>query len=272
MGTGRIEGKSAIVTGGARGIGKAIVHKLVSEGGKVVIADVLVDEAKKTAEEYRSLGKIEVVAYDALDVKQAPMIVDFAVKTFGRLDILVNNAGVQKRSPSIAVTEETFDWVMDIDIKAPFFCSQAAAQAMRQTGGGKIVSISSGNSRMMNPGRAPYCIAKAGINAMTQVLAAEWAMYNVNVNAVAPGFIDTAITRKGIQTGILAWDQVFSVTPMERLATTDEIADSVFFFVTDEARYVTGQVLFCDGGWSIGVLPNALDYVKHPEKYDVDNK
>ena len=269
---GRIEGKTAIVTGGARGIGKGIVKKLLQEGGRVVIADILVDEAKKTADEYKSLGQVEVVEYDALDVKQAEAIATFAVKTFGKLDILVNNAGVQKRGPSIDFTEEAFDWVMDIDIKAPFFCSQAAAREMRKTGGGKIVSISSGNSRMMNPGRAPYCIAKAGINAMTQVLASEWAMHNINVNAVAPGFIETAIVQKGFKMGILSREQILSITPIPRLATEAEVADVVFYFVTDEARYVTGQVLFCDGGWSTGILPGALDYVKNPEKFDRDNQ
>ncbi len=268
MQSGRVAGKVALVTGGARGIGKAIVEKLLREGAKVAIADVLVDEARKTAAEFAPLGRVEAVAYQALEVKEAAAIVDFAVKTFGRLDILINNAGVQRRCPSIDISEEAFDWVMDIDIKAPFFCSQAAARAMRGTGGGRIVSIASGNSRMMNPGRAPYCIAKAGVNAMTQVLAAEWAMYNINVNAVAPGFIETAMVRKGFALGILSEEQILSITPIQRLATEAEVADSVFFFVTDEARYVTGQTLFCDGGWSTGILPNALDYVRNPEKYD----
>ncbi|MCL2001486.1 MAG: glucose 1-dehydrogenase [Planctomycetes bacterium] len=270
MGTGRAEGKIALVTGGARGIGKAIAKKMLREGAKVVIADVLTDEAKKTAAEFAPLGVAEVVAYQALEAGQAELIVDFAVKTFGRLDILVNNAGVQKRCPAIDISEEVFDWVMDIDLKAPFFCSQAAARAMRGTGGGRIVSIASGNSRMMNPGRAPYCIAKAGINAMTQVLAAEWAMYGINVNAIAPGFIETEIVKRGFKLGILSEAQILSVTPIQRLATEDEVADSVFFFVSDEARYVTGQTLFCDGGWNTGILPNALDYIRHPEKYDRD--
>ena len=268
MAGGRIQWKTASVTGGARGIGKAIVRKLLSEGWKVIIADILADEAGRTSEEFAGLGESRAVAYDARKVEDAESVVSSALDAFGRLDILINNAGVQRRRPSIDMTEEIFDYVMDIDVKAPFFMSRAAAKAMRESGGGRIVSISSGNSRMMNPGRAPYCIAKAGVNAMTKVLAGEWAMYNINVNAVAPGFIETEIVKRGFGMGILTRDQITSVTPIERLATMDEVADSVFFFVTDEARYVTGQILFCDGGWSTGILPGALEYVKHPEKFD----
>ena len=270
MSVGRIKGKSAIVTGGARGIGKAIVRKLLSEGARVMIADILADEAKKTAKEFSALGEARTVAYDAGRTPDAEAAVQAAVVAFGRLDMLVNNAGVQKRLPAIDMTEEIFDHVVDIDMKAPFFMSAAAARAMRDTGGGRIVNISSGNSRMMNPGRAPYCMAKAGVNAMTRVLAAEWAMYNINVNAIAPGFIETEMVKRGLSLGILTKEQISAVTPIERLADMDEVADSAFFFLTDEARYVTGQILFCDGGWSTGILPGALDYVKHPEKYDSD--
>lgn len=273
MATGRIAGKTALVTGGAMGIGKAVAKKILKEGGSVAIADINMDASTKTVEELSGLGGIRAVAYDASHANQSEecaRIVEFTVKEFGQLDILVNNAGVQRRCPSISMSEKDFDWVMSIDIKAPFFCSQAAARAMRDRGG-KIVSISSGNSRMVNPGRAPYCIAKAGINAMTRVLAAEWAMYGINVNAVAPGFIDTALMRRGVEMGILSLDAINSVLPMERLATEDEVADSVFYFITDEAAYVTGQTLFCDGGWSTDILPNALDYIKHPERFDTDS-
>jgi NAD(P)-dependent dehydrogenase (short-subunit alcohol dehydrogenase family) len=133
---------------------------------------------------------------------------------------------------------------------------------MRKYGGGKIVSISSGNSRMMNVGRAPYCISKTGINAMTSILGAEWAMYNIRVNAIAPGWIKTAMVKRGLSLKAINQEQIMSVSPVGRWGTEAEIADLALFLVSDRSTYVVGQTIFCDGGWSTGILPNALDYIR----------
>lgn len=259
----RFDGQVAIVTGGARGLGESFVERFASDGAKVVICDILEEDAKALQSRLRDEGKdISIFITDLRQLENIKKLMAFAVNTYGRLDILVNNAGVNKVMPAIEMTEEIFDWILDIDLRTPFFCSVEAAKIMMKNGGGKIVNISSGHSRMMNIGRAPYCIAKTGINAMTAVLGAEWAIKGVRVNAVAPGWIKTAIPAKAIANGLLNEEQVFSISPVKRWGNAEEIANVVCFLASDEASYIVGQTYFVDGGWSTGILPNALDYFK----------
>lgn len=257
----RFEGQVAIVTGGGRGLGATFVEHFAREGAKVVICDILEDDAKTLSQDLNKKGmNTTFFITDLRDIDNVKNLMNFAVETFGGLDILVNNAGVNKVMPAIDMTEEVFDWILDIDLRTPFFCAVEAAKIMMKNGGGKIVNISSGNSRMMNIGRAPYCIAKAGINAMTGVLGAEWAIKGVRVNAVAPGWIKTAMPSKALANGLLNEEQVFSISPVKRWGTEDEIANMVCFLASDEASYIVGQTYFVDGGWSTCILPNALDY------------
>lgn len=258
----RLQGKGAVVTGGARGIGYAIARKLCSEGARVVIADIL-DETPEAAASLRGEG-FEAAEFvgDLSKVETIYNMMEFAVQRWGSLDLLVNNAGMQKPLTSLQMTEDLFDTIMGINIRAPFFCCQAAAKKMKEQGGGVIVNISSGNSRMVNVGRAPYTISKTGVNALTAVLGAEWAMFGIRVNAVAPGLIRTALSENGIRSGALNEQAAMSVVPMNRWGTLEEVADSVCFLASDEARYITGQTLFVDGGWNTGMMPNALDFVR----------
>jgi NAD(P)-dependent dehydrogenase (short-subunit alcohol dehydrogenase family) len=263
----RFEGQVAIVTGGARGLGEKMVERFAGEGAKVVIADILSDEAEKTAERMRAAGsEVSVYSADLREKANIDKMIVFAVDTYGRLDVLVNNAGVNRLMPAVEMTEEVYDWILDVDLKTPFFSSIAAARHMMEHGGGRIVNISSGNSRMMNIGRAPYCIAKAGINAMTSILAAEWAIKGVRVNAVAPGWIKTAIPAHALKVGLLDEEQVLSVSPVKRWGKEEEIAAVVCFLASDDASYIIGQTVFADGGWSTGILPNALDYFEKPRR------
>ena len=259
----RFLSKIAVVTGSARGLGERMAAKFCSEGAKVILVDMLEEELGNTVKRLNDAGG-QAIAYvaDLREYENIQKMIDFAEEKFGRLDILVNNAGVNKLLPAIEMTEEVFDRILDIDLRTPYFCSIAAAKVMMKNGGGKIVNISSGNSRMMNVGRSPYCIAKAGINAMTSVLGAEWAMHGIRVNAVAPGWIKTAMPSLALKTGLLTEEQVLSISPVQRWGTEEEIANVVCFLASDDASYMVGQTVFADGGWSTGILPNALDYFK----------
>ncbi len=262
----RFTDRIVIVTGGARGLGASFVDRFAAEGAKVVICDLLEQEAKAKADAVRALGQ-EATAFatDLREVANIKKLMQFTLDTYGRLDVLVNNAGVNKVMPAIELTEEIYDWIVDIDLRTPFFCALEAAKIMMKQKKGKIVNISSGNSRMMNIGRAAYCIAKAGINAMTGVLGAEWASHGINVNAVAPGWILTAIPAKALAAGSLNEEQIMSISPVQRWGKAEEIANVVAFLASDEASYIVGQTYFVDGGWSTCILPGALDYFKDKE-------
>ena len=252
-----IDGRNAVVTGGARGIGKAIVRRLSDCGARVLIVDVEGELGQQTAEEMSADGgQVESIEGDVSDVDTVREVFAEADRRMGSIDILVNNAGIQIRRPSTDFTESDWDRLMDLNLKAVFFCAQAAAKVMIAHGGGAIVNISSGNSRNMMPERAPYCISKAGVNALTAVLGLEWAPLGVRVNAVAPGWIETEMVREGMRLGVVNERQILSVTPIGRLANADEIANVVAFLASDEASYVVGHTIFVDGGWSAVGLPN----------------
>lgn len=251
-----LKNKRVLVTGGARGIGLAIASGFAKGGASVFLADVNGELAHESAEVLKSKYQIICSGYQA-DVSSCESIkelFDSVNREWGGLDILINNAGVQIRQPSAEFEEMNWDRLMQINLKGAFYCAQAAAKIMKQ--GGAIVNISSGTSVMTTPGRAPYVISKAGINAMTAVLAAEWAGDNIRLNAVAPGWIMTDMVKDGICMGIVSEKQILSAVPMKRLADPGEIADVVIFLASDEASYVTGQTLFVDGGWSALGLPD----------------
>ena len=255
-------GKNVIVTGGARGIGEAIAKKLVSLGARVVLADVRPGAAEETAARFRASGA-EAYGIDLDVTRNAEIEKGFvwAAEKLGSIDLLVNNAGIQIRNPSFDFLESDWDKLMGINLKAVFFCAQAAARLMRDRKKGGIVNISSGTSLNATPGRAPYVISKAGVNALTAVLGAEWAPFGIRVNAVAPGWIYTDMVKDGIRLGVVSENQILSVTPIGRMATPEEIASVVAFLGCEESRYIIGQTIFVDGGWTAIGLP-INDYIK----------
>lgn len=252
----RFKEKIVYITGAARGIGRSIAECFVAEGAKVIISDINIEEAEKTAKELSQNGsEVSAIYANVSKLEDIEKSFQFIKEKYGRLDVLVNNAGIQIRNPSLDFKEEDWDKLIDINLKAVFFSSQAAAKLMIENDGGKIVNISSGTSVNTTPGRAPYVISKAGVNALTAVLAAEWATHNIRVNAVAPGWIYTNMVEDGFRLGVVSKKQIMSVVPMMRFATTKEIADSVIYLASDEASYITGHTLFVDGGWNALGMP-----------------
>ena len=262
----RLDGKVALITGGARGIGFGIAKKFVEEGARVVIADVLCEESTQAAEELGGMAQ----AYQ-IDLRSRQAIFDMADAVhaqYGHIDILVNCAGVARPCPTMKLPEDLLDEVIDINMKAPLFCCQAVGRHMRKDGGGSIVNISSGNTRMINVGRVPYGITKGAVNLLTQQLGAEWAMYNIKVNAIAPGWIRTEMVERPLKAGILDEKKILSVSPIGRFGQVEEVANLACFLSCDESDYIVGQIIFADGGWNTGIMPDGLDYVRENDKME----
>lgn len=255
-----LRGKIAIVTGGARGLGKAMAERLAIEGVHVVIADRLREETQETVSAFRGKGyDVDFIIVDLLDVAQINEMVDEVVKKYGRIDILVNNAGVQIRKKAVEFTENDWDTLMGVNLKAYYFASCAAARHMIKAGSGAIVCTSSENSARFTSKRTLYAVSKGAVNAMVGALAVEWARYGIRINAVAPGFIDTEMHRTAIAQGVLNDDELLTVLPNKRLLLADEIADAVCYLASDDASGVVGQVLFVDGGCNVNCLPESKE-------------
>lgn len=243
-----LSGKVALITGSARGIGKAIALELANHGAKVVINDILPkNEIDKTLEEIRKSGDRAIgIRADITIFEEVESMVKEIINKFGKIDILVNNAGIIRDSLLIRMKEEDWDAVININLKGTFNCSKTVAKyMMRQKSGGKIVNISSVIGLVGNIGQANYAASKAGIIGLTKSIAKELALRNINVNAIAPGFIETDMTKKLSEKVRKDLQQQI---PLKRLGTVKDIAKVVYFLVSDNANYITGQVINVDGG------------------------
>ena len=247
-----LKGKAAIVTGGAMGIGEAITFRLAVGGASVMIADISLEAANKVVDQIKSRGgKAEAIYADAGSANDARKVAQATVDTFGRLDILVNNAGIFPFSPALETTEALWDKVLGINLKGAFFFAQAASQQMIKVGhGGKIINIASilGLVGGGDPGRAPtlaYNTTKGGVISFTRSLAVEWAQYTINVNATAPGFFPTKMTR-----GVLAaaGDAIAERAPLRRVGGSEDIKGLAALFASDASAFITGQTVAVDGG------------------------
>ena len=243
-----LSGKVALITGSARGIGKAIALELANHGAKIVINDILPkNEIDKTLEEIRKSDDQAIgIRADITIFKEVESMVKEIINKFGKIDILVNNAGIIRDSLLIRMKEEDWDAVININLKGTFNCSKTVAKhMMRQKSGGKIVNISSVIGLVGNIGQANYAASKAGIIGLTKSIAKELALRNINVNAIAPGFIETDMTKRLSEKVIKDLQQQI---PLKRLGTVKDIAKVVYFLVSDNANYITGQVINVDGG------------------------
>jgi len=238
--------KVALVTGGAQGIGLTIAEALAGDGAHVVLGDVNLEGAEKSAETLRSQGhSASAVQLNVANPEQVRSVFDSIAKDFKPIDILVNNAGITRDGLVMRMKEEDWDLVIDINLKGSFLCGQQAAKQMMKQRQGAIVNISSIVGVMGNAGQANYSSSKAGLIGLTKTMARELASRNITVNAVAPGFIDTEMTRVLDEK---VRDKLIEQIPLARLGEPGDIADCVSFLVSDKARYITGQVINVNGG------------------------
>ena len=242
-----LDGKVAIITGAGQGIGRAIARYFVEGGARVVAAEI---DPRTCAAIAQELG--EAVLACRTDVSRAGDVrhmVDAALSTFGRVDILVNNAGLFQREPTERLSEETWDRVIDVDLKGTFLCCQAVGRVMIGQKSGCIVNIASINGLVAFPERLAYNCSKAGVIALTKALACEWAAHGVTVNAVAPGYVRTEATDEHLARGWFDAASILRRTPVGRWIGMDDIAEAVCFLASSRAANVTGVVLPVDGGW-----------------------
>jgi glucose 1-dehydrogenase len=245
-----LKGKSAIVTGGNSGIGKAIVLALAQEGANVVIDYVAHPEATEDLEkQITALGEQAVgVEADVSNVEDLQRLIDAAVSSFGRLDIMVNNAGVETRTSVLDTTEKQYGFVLDVNLKSAFFGTQLAAKQMiAQGGGGRIINITSVHEDWPMPGNTAYCLSKGGMRMLTRTAGVELAPHGITVVGVGPGAVDTPIN-KATEQDPAAMKRLDAAIPLGRMAQPEEIGSVVAFLAGDGSSYVTATTIFADGG------------------------
>jgi 3-oxoacyl-[acyl-carrier protein] reductase len=240
------EGKTAIVTGGARGIGFEISRRLAEGGATVALVDVLEDALAEAAGKLSGAGgKVLTFAVDVTDEAAVEKLIDDVVDQAGRLDILVNNAGITRDDLLVGMSTDQWDAVIAVNLKGTFLMTKHACRSMMRQRSGRIVNLASVSGLVGNPGQANYSASKAGVVGFTKTVAREMAGRKICCNAVAPGFIDTEMTRVLPEK---AKEKALSAIPLKRMGTVEEVAAAVCFLASDEAAYITGQVLTVDGG------------------------
>jgi 3-oxoacyl-[acyl-carrier protein] reductase len=242
-----LSNKVAVVTGAAQGIGQAIAEKLAQRGADVVVANQKLEKAEAVAERIRaSTGRRAMgTVVDVANSESVREMIDRAIAELGNIDILVNNAGTTRDNLIMRITEADWDLVLDVNLKGVFNCSKAAVRHMMRKRYGRIINIASVVGLAGQAGQTNYAASKAGIIGFTKALAKEVGSRGITVNAVAPGFVPTALT------DVLSEEQrnlAIQMTPLGRLGSVDDIANAVAFFASDEACFITGQVLSVDGG------------------------
>ena len=247
----RLEGKVAIVTGGAQGIGEAYSVGLAEEGARVVIADVDEAAGKAVEQAIKKAGNAALfVRTDVSRKEDADGMVAQALKAFGRVDILVNNAGILFTAPVEETTEEMWDKLLAVNVKGLFLCAQAAARVMKKQKGGKIINISSIAAVGGQAGLCAYSSTKAAVLPITRVFALELAESNIQVNAILPGTTDTGMAKAAMADP--EWTrQITAGIPMKRLGRTRDLLGAVVYFASADSDYCTGQTLIVDGGYSM---------------------
>jgi NAD(P)-dependent dehydrogenase (short-subunit alcohol dehydrogenase family) len=257
--------KAVLITGSGAGIGKGIAKKFVQEGADVFLVDINEEKLTRTKEELNSIAgpnqKIIIFSGDLCSSSFRKEAVEQAIGSLGKIDVLINSAGIYPSKPALDITEKDWDLVLDLNMKAVFFLTQAVAQTMIEKKiHGSLINITSTASEVARPGVVHYCSSKAGVKMMTQVLALELAPYNIRVNAVGPGLVETETLMNTLTTdkAVKEHDEKLSYSPLQRAADVEEIADGVLYFAGLKASYVTGQTLLIDGGYSAGRIFKSL--------------
>ena len=242
----RLKGKTAVITGGAHGIGRATALAFASEGANVAICDLSMEEMEDLLLKLKEMpGKAAAFAINVLDREAVAGMMGQVAEHFGSLDILVNNAGITDDSQLVKMEEDAFDKVIAVNLKGVFNCGQAAARIMKEQGGGVILNASSLSGLYGNFGQTNYAAAKWGVIGMAKTWAKELGKYGIRSNAVAPGFILTPMTEK-MPEKVLT--MMKDKSPLNRLGTPDDVASAYVFLASDEASFITGTVLSVDGG------------------------
>jgi len=242
----RLKDKVSLITGGARGIGQAIAMLFAKEGADIVVADVNLEIAQKTASDIEALGrKALALEMDVTNYEKVEIGINKILDKFGKVDILVNNAGITKDNLLMRMSQAEWDAVISVNLKGTFNCMRAVSRPMVKQRSGKIISIASIIGLMGNPGQANYAASKAGIIALTKTIAKELASRNINANAVAPGFIQTEMTAK-LPEEVKA--KMMEAIPLAKLGTPADVAQVCLFLASEDANYITGQVITVDGG------------------------
>lgn len=247
----KLQNKLVLVTGAARGLGRACALALADAGADIALGLRDVNSAKDLEDEIRAMGnKVRRFQMDVSSVSQIQTAIDEVHEVFGKIDILVNNVGVAPANPAEKVTEEDYDTTMNLNVKAMFFTSQAVGKHMIDQGGGKIINMSSQAGTITIDDESVYCMSKAAVNHMTKNLASEWAKYNIQVNAVAPTFIETPGTEPWLKDPEFK-KSVIDRIPLGRIGKPMEVAGVVLFLASNAASLITGEVVMVDGGWTL---------------------
>ena len=241
-----LSGKTALVTGAAQGIGRDIALALAADGADVAICDVNLEAAQKTAAEIEAKGRKGLaVKANVASSDDVNAMVEQTVQKFGRIDILVNNAGITRDGLILRMKDEDWDLVLSINLKGAFLCTKAALKHMTKQRSGTIINIASIVGAMGNAGQVNYVASKAGLIGMTKTIAREYANRNITANAVAPGFIDTAMTQALSEN---VRQELAKQIPLGRLGSSEDVANAVRFLASPSAAYITGQVIHVNGG------------------------
>jgi len=239
-------GRVALITGAGRGIGREVALKFAAEGADVAVADLTLEAAEEVAAEIKALGvKSLALKVDVSSPEDALKMVTDTVEGLGRIDILVNNAGITKDKLMLRMEESDWDSVMSVNLKGAFNCTKAAARVMAKARYGRVINIASIVGLTGNAGQANYSASKAGLIGLTKTTAREFASRSITCNAIAPGFIDTAMTQAMPEK---SREALTAQIPLARLGSSDDVADGVIFLASDKASYITGHVLSINGG------------------------
>ncbi|MBU0476603.1 3-oxoacyl-ACP reductase FabG [Patescibacteria group bacterium] len=250
-----LNGKVAIITGARRGMGRAHALVLAEAGAKVAVSDISEEDCQKVVEEIKEKGGEAIaIKCNVTEKGEVEEMVKKTVEKFGKIDILVNNAGIYQFKPFLELTEEEWDKTLDINLKGYFFCAQAVAKEMAKQKSGVIVNIASvamGQQGVGFPNIVHYCASKGGIAAMTEAMALELAVYNIRVNAVSPGMIETPMIDV-VKSDPAAMKAMMARIPLGRVGKPEEVSNLVLFLASDKSSYMTGSIVVVDGGWLAG--------------------
>lgn len=256
--------KIVLITGSGNGIGRSIALAFAREGAKVVIVDIDKEAAEKVGNEVKQLGEPHlVISADVSKQKDVVETFSLIMGTFGTLDILINNVGTTIRKPGIEFSEEDWDFVFDTNIKSTFLCSKEAGKIMLKKHSGSVLNISSIHGLGGISRRLAYSASKSAIDSLTKTFACEWAADGVRMNAIAPGYILTPAIQETFNQGLLNPEDLVRRTPQGRFGTPEEIADAALFLSSTKASFITGAVLYVDGGYAAYHGPEPLPSMPH---------